>query len=726
MYFTKNKITVVFFFGLVLLTCFSFKTNVLKALTINLLDELIQEGVTDNPQLPTSSTYKFEETTYRPLEFNNQSILPTTQTLTSQSAPNIVFILTDDQPSYALGIAGDPIIRTPNIDALGRSGGMFFKNAYVATPLCAPSRSSLLTGKMSHSHGVLYNSLLLPSAQLTLPEVLKSNGYDTALIGKCHLGTPSGMGFDYQIETPAWPSWAYGASYPVIRNGRSELQTQYHTNFLTDEAIKYIGDKISTQSTTHKPFFLWLAYNAPHQLNNPPPTPNRYTVSQFGQPTSITDNLTTKPPQQSLQSPHQILNLTSVPITGTIGWPQVQAAKEAAWEEISIIDDSVGRIKQKLAELGISDNTIIVYLSDNGLFYGEHQLFQKASYFYEEQVKTPLIINYPRIISSPGIKNTYVSTIDLAPTLLSMVGLTPPSDMQGKSMLPFLRNQSTSHRTSAFFEFTSVDGSQEKYYPMRGLAMDGFKLVHHIITNDTKTGAITGATYTPDGKDYELYNLNTDPKEMVNLARRNGPTDSPLNRLRIDSNLGTQVRKMLREIARWQTDTRDPIARVISGARYTWINASTVRLEWTSPDALSTEVTYKERGCTSCVLQEKYDFNLTSAHAIEVNGISSIKNYDFTLYSISENGNGAYQNLSVNAGSPPASSPTPTAIPRSTATPPTNVADVNSDNSVDILDIGIIIDNYGRTPLPNPRADINYDNSADILDIGIIIDNYNR
>jgi N-acetylglucosamine-6-sulfatase len=727
----KLKITILIL-GIITILQFPVKTNAQTAPT-NLIDELFQEGITGQYRLPANSDYRFDETTNKALEFNI-SAQAISQPVTVSTAPNIVVILTDDQPPDTLSITGNPIIKTPHIDSLATNGGVYFKNSYTTTDICAPSRSTLLTGKMPHSHGVQFNNLLLPTAQTTIAEILRSSGYDTAAIGKCHLGSHIELGFNHQVETGAWPYWPLGGAYPVIRNGVTEQQTEYHTTFLVNEAIKYLNERVPLQSTTRKPFFMWLALNAPHARNNPPATPNRYSVNQFTKPVSWADDLSSKPPQQSLQSPHQVINFSSTPISGRVRWEDIQAAKEAAYEEISMIDDGVGRIKQRLRELGVADNTVIIFLADNGLFYGEHQLFQKASYFYEEQVKSPLIINYPRIVASPGTKNTYVSTLDFAPTILSFAGINQPTDMQGKSLLPYLKGQTASHRQSAFFEFHSTDGSQAKYFPMRGLVMNGYKLIHHVFTGDTKIGPVDGRTYTPDGKDYEFYNLNADPKEMVNLAQRNGPTDVPLNRLRVHSTYGPQVRKMLREIAVWQTNTNDPIARVLSNLRYTWVNSSSLRLDWSTPDSLTSEAVFKEVGCSACTLQEKFDFVLTPNHSLTLTGLSSGKSYDVNVFSISENGNGVTQYIRVPPGptsTPTATptnrpSPTPSNIPTRTPTSTSHPGDVSGDGLINVIDIGIVIDSYNRSPIPNIRADINRDGIVNILDIGIIVDNYSR
>lgn len=601
--------------------------------------EIDSEGLTGVDRYPTSSDLKFNEEVFRSVDIFDRSEALSTTTLTTTTTPNVIVILTDDQPPDTLGVAGNTIIKTPNIDKLATSGGMYFSNTYVTTPLCAPSRSSLLTSRMAHSHGVLYNNLLLPTNQITLPKVLKLNGFDTAMIGKCHIGDYRELGYDYQVETGPYPLWGNG-SYTVLRNGVSETQTLYHTRFLTNEAIKYISDKTAQQATSKKPFFVWLAYNAPHAPNSPPSTPDRYQASQFVKPVSWTDNLSTKPLQQSLQKPHQIIS------TGKFTWEDLQVREEKLYEEISIVDDSVGRIKQKLLQLGIADNTIIVYLSDNGVMYGEHQIYGKGAYFYEEQVKSPLIINYPKIVQNPGKKLTYVSSIDLAPTILSMLGIPVPSRMQGKSLLPFIKGQSAVHRNSAYFEWFNMNGLQETYLPMRGLVMDKYKLIHHLATGDVKE-LPDGSKYAPDGKDFEFYNLNSDPNEMVNLAKRNSTTDSPLNRLREDSTYGRQIRKMLREIAVWQVNTKDPMARVITNLRYTWINPTSVKITWNTPDNLTSELVYKRNGCTSCTQQEKYDFTYTKDHSVTVTGIDAQTRYDFIVYSISVQGNGVHQRLTV-------------------------------------------------------------------------------
>ncbi len=365
-----------------------------------------------DPKFPDKSTYPSPE-----------PVLGVT-TAATDKRPNIIVIISDDQPNTFLGLAGNKILQTPNIDNLANRG-MYFTNFYVPQGVCSPSRASILTGKLPHVHGLTRLNLLLPPEQPTLPKILQSNGYNTAIIGKCHLGHPFdplainygfndrlivvpdigtvGGGFGGFVATNKLPvSWT---NYDIVRDGTllgnptvatpsPELQSTYITDYFTDQAIEYVTK--ASADPTGKPFFLWLSHVAPHRPATPKEGCIKYKNAPISEPSSASDDLSTKPLIQSKTHTHyvydtgfQTLNDYPDPV------PLTERIRDV-YEVMDNLDQNVGRLTKTLEELKLTDNTIIIYLSDNSLPFGEHQLVYKGPFLYDELVKVPFIIYYPQ------------------------------------------------------------------------------------------------------------------------------------------------------------------------------------------------------------------------------------------------------------------------------------------------------------------------------------------
>ncbi|MBI3576607.1 sulfatase-like hydrolase/transferase [Candidatus Gottesmanbacteria bacterium] len=495
--------------------------------------------------------------------------------------PNIIVIITDDQAPNTIGLAGNSVIKTPNIDRLGKEG-IYFKNMYVPTGQCAPSRASLWTGKMPHAHGVITNGLLLPDGQVTLPEILKSTGYQTAFIGKCHLGqAKERFQFDWRIETDGIPdatkstynTW-YG--YQILRNGVVEERSEYITDFLTNETISYI-------KSAQKPFFLWLAHPAPHLPTIPPRGSNRYSIDQIPTPVSITDDSFTKPPQQQISTRQFYLDK---------GWPAIKSFLKDTYEIISNMDNNVGRIMNVLSDLQIRNDTLVIYLSDNGLLFGEHQQYGKGPTFYEEQMKTPFIISYPALVKQGKTTDALSSTTDVLPTLLDILGISLPIGIQGTSFLPVLTGEQSTYRPSLLLEYAQQGNNK---LPMRGIIANGYKWTHYLAST------IGGVFY--DGKDYELYDLHQDPYEMNNIMKRLGKDDHPLARMITNVTYGSIVRRLRREMAVWQTDTKDPYGKLIKELGIQPSGDTSLTVTWKTEESLPSEIEWRESSCGTCPIK---------------------------------------------------------------------------------------------------------------------------
>jgi N-acetylglucosamine-6-sulfatase len=419
--------------------------------------------------------------------------------------PNIVFILIDDLRWDELGIAGHPFIKTPHIDRIAREGARF-RHAFMTTPLCSPSRASFLTGQYAHTHGITDNvDRSAASHQLvTWPRLLHDAGYATAFIGKWHMGNDDQPrpGFD------RWVSFKGQGTYtnpPINEDGKSVQPPGYITDILNNYAVEFIRRRHD------KPFLVWLAHKAIH----PEAAQNNdgsvdLTKSELFIPADRHKNL-----YAGLPIPHRP-NYARAPegkpaLLRKIGNLPPLGAATATTDEailgrqrsIAAIEEGVGEILKALKETGQLDNTVIVFTSDNGYFYGEHGLSVERRLAYEEAIRMPLLVRYPKAIKAGTVRDEFALNIDLAPTLLELAGVAVPRAMQGRSLVPLLAGKRTAWRDSFLIEYCS-----DKVFP-RVLQMgyravrDGrWKYIHYLELN---------------GMD-ELYDLKTDPYEMKNLT----------------------------------------------------------------------------------------------------------------------------------------------------------------------------------------------------------------
>ena len=428
----------------------------------------------------------------------------------SAARPNIVFILIDDLRWDELGIAGHPFIKTPNIDRIGKEGAMF-RNAFMTTPLCSPSRASFLTGQYAHTNGITDNVDRSPASHklVTFPLLLHQSGYETAFIGKWHMGnddTPR-PGFD------RWVSFKGQGTYldpDINEDGKSVKPSGYITDILTGYAVEFIKRRHD------KPFLIYLAHKAihPEVMQNDDGSVNLADAERFI-PAERHQNLYAgktiphrpnygRAPEGKPALQRKIGDLPPLG-AGTVTRDESILGRQRS---LMAIEEGVGKIWQALKETGQLDNTIIVFASDNGYFYGEHGLSVERRLAYEESIRMPLLVRYPTAIKPGTVRDEFALNIDLAPTLLELAGVAVPATMQGRSLVPLLKGTRPAWRSSFLIEYYS-----DKVFP-RVLQM-GYKAV--------RNGRWKYIHYLElEGMD-ELYDLETDPYEMKNLiasARR--------------------------------------------------------------------------------------------------------------------------------------------------------------------------------------------------------------
>lgn len=397
--------------------------------------------------------------------------------------PNIVFIYTDDQRWDAMSCAGHPFLKTPNFDRLAREGARF-RNAFVTTPLCSPSRASFLTGRYVHAHGVTGNrdNNALSHQLVTWPRLLHDAGYETAFIGKWHMGnddTPR-PGFD------RWVSFRGQGAYvdPVINvDGKSGRVTGYMTDLLTDFAVEFI------RRPHTKPFVLYLAHKAVHGPFTPAERhKNLFSDQAIRRAPSAADTLEGKPVLRR--------EATAKAQTG----PSDETIRNQL-RTLMAVDEGVGRVLGALEAAGQLDNTMVVFSSDNGYFWGEHGLGDKRA-AYEESIRIPLLMRYPKLIRPGSTPDEMALNVDIGPTMLELGGAPVPKDMHGRSLVPVLRGHAGNWRKALLAEYFA-----EPQFPRiptwQAVRTGRWKYIHY--------------TEIPDAG--ELYDLKSDPYEMKNLIR---------------------------------------------------------------------------------------------------------------------------------------------------------------------------------------------------------------
>lgn len=395
--------------------------------------------------------------------------------------PNIVFIMSDDHRWNHTGFMGHPWIQTPNMDRMAKEG-LVFNNAFCTTSLCSPSRACFITGQYAHKHGVKNNITPWNNKNVTVLELMKKGGYKTAFIGKWHMPGhfPELRGVDRFITFTAKTGQGQYFDCPLIIDGvETQRKGKYIGEDLTDFAIEFINKE------KDNPFCLYLAHKAPHGPFKPPPE-----LKNFYKDKNI-DHL----PKWA----HRYAGMCDGEIYGGVLW-NAEAQYKKYCSLITSLDQQVGRVIDELERLGIADNTIVIYSTDNGYFFGDKGHFDKR-WAYEPSLRIPFIVKYPVGIKKPGSRSDeMILNVDLAPTLLDLAGLPIPANMDGKSILPVIEGQSTPLRDAFHYEFF-------KDFPP--YTVPGIDAV--------RTNEFLYIEYNESRMKPELYNILKDPENINDL-----------------------------------------------------------------------------------------------------------------------------------------------------------------------------------------------------------------
>lgn len=462
------------------------------------------------------------------------------QKVTKLQAPNIVFIMSDDHAYQAISAYGHGLNKTPNIDRIANEGAIF-NRGFVTNSICAPSRAVMLTGKHSHINGKVDNILPYNWNQGNVAKRLQKSGYQTALIGKIHLnGFP--QGFDYSNVLPGQGDY-YNPDF--IENGIKKQYKGYVTKITTEIALDWLTNKRDKE----QPFMLMYHQKAPHRSWMPEEKyfesfddkefelpknffdtyDNRFAASKHEMgivnDLDIVYDLKMLDKEQEIKTHYreafqnQYNRMDSIqkkvwdayydPIIADFKSKKLEGEVLAKWKfnrymqdylrTIQSVDDGVGEILDYLDENGLSENTIVVYTSDQGFYLGEHGWFDKR-FMYEESFRTPLLMKFPKEIKPGTVVNQMVQNLDFAPTFLDYANTKIPKDIQGASFRKVVNGKVSEWRDAIYYAYYEFPGEHhvKRHY---GIRTESYKLIHFYYDIDQ----------------WELYDLEKDPSEMNNV-----------------------------------------------------------------------------------------------------------------------------------------------------------------------------------------------------------------
>lgn len=411
--------------------------------------------------------------------------------------PNLIFILTDDQRFDALGCMGNPNIRTPNMDRLASTGALF-RNAFVTTSICSPSRACCLTGRYGSLNGVRdFSGPGLGAGETTFVDVLKQRGYHAGYAGKWHLkrpADPAEAGFD---ESTCFRGNGPHTDRKVMEEGVEKVAPGFIEDYLADWASQFI----ESASRRSDPFLLHYSTQVPHmdhefQWNPRLETYDSYLPVRMRVPQSWRDDLSGKPAY--LKDSRFIQQATKY---GYHNSSRVAAHIREYYAAITDMDAALGRMLSSLDRLGLRENTYIVFMGDNGWFLGEHR-FTSKMLPYEESIRVPMMVCGPGI--KPQVRDEMTLNADVFPTLLDMAGIGLPGDINGRSVMPLVEGETTSWRRHVCYEATGTALGSHPLAAVRGFE---WKYIQTYDRDDPSRVVFE-----------ELYDMDLDRAELNNLA----------------------------------------------------------------------------------------------------------------------------------------------------------------------------------------------------------------
>ncbi len=446
---------------------------------------------------------------------------------------NVVYIMADDLAYQAVSAYGSEISKlapTPNIDRIANEGARM-DAVYCTNSICGPSRASILTGKFSHVNGFYKNvdGGDFDGEQLTFPKVFQENGYQTAVIGKWHLGTTP-TGFDYSKVLINWGGQGTYYKPQFCVNGIDTIQEykRHSTQVIEDDCIDWLESR-----DKKKPFMLLYQFKAPHRDWRPDsmyhdlfsdfdfPLPETFNDDYEGRLAAsqnmmeIENHLNRRDmkqePPKALPTRKDSMKWYAYGDRGQFWTPNdsLQGEELKYWKYqtyikdylrcVAGVDRAIGAVLDYLEDNGLAENTLVVYTSDQGFYLGEHGWFDKR-WMYEESFKMPFVIKCPGIIDPGTISDQMIMNVDFAPTLIDFAGLEVPGEMQGTSFKGVFTEEEVPNREAVYYHYYEWP-IWHQVQPHYGIRTDKYKLMHFYYSMD----------------EWELYDIESDPQEMHNI-----------------------------------------------------------------------------------------------------------------------------------------------------------------------------------------------------------------
>jgi choline-sulfatase len=421
---------------------------------------------------------------------------------------NVIFIIGDDHSTEVLGAYGNKIVRTPNLDQMAKRGIMF-THAYVNSPVCSPSRQSMITGKYPHATGVSLLKSSFPEEQVTIADHLSPLGFKTALIGKHHFNNTSNHGFNLKIDKkdylkhvrenslamlsadiksrPTWKPfkdpahiWLNAEGLPSAYRDEDEAGT-----FYAKKAIDFINQNREER------FCLWLGFEEPHSpFNFPVEFADRYNPDEMPLPQGS--------PEDDRWVPAVFKDLTDEQKKGIIA---------SYYTSVEFLDKNVGLVLDAVNQDGLAESTLVIYVGDHGYLLNDHKRFEKHM-MWEPAVKAPLIIQAGEKYGQSRVEPAMTEFIDLVPTAIEALGVDALSGVHGKSLVPLLAKETDKHKDHVFSEFLEDNKAMIRTREWKYIFTTG--------KSDLGQGYATGNP--PPGITHRLYDMAADPKETHNLS----------------------------------------------------------------------------------------------------------------------------------------------------------------------------------------------------------------
>ena len=435
--------------------------------------------------------------------------------------PNILFIMSDDHASHAMSCYGSRINATPNLDRIAE-GGMRFDNCFCTNSICTPSRAAILTGTYNHVNRVTTLSTPMDNRLPTFVKDLQASGYQTGIFGKWHLGQGRAhepTGFDDWAVLPGQGLY-HNPTFIFKGDGESKRRpvAGYVTDLITDMSLGFLAAR-----DRDRPFFLMCHHKAPHRSWEPDEKhAHMYLNEDVPEPETLFDDYSNRAAaaaaaQMRLGTHNVPMDLKSeiprdLPELELRKWAYQRYIKDYL-RVVASIDDNVGRLLDYLDDEGLSEDTIVVYTSDQGFFLGDHGWYDKR-FMYEESLRMPYIMRYPRLIEAGTVNADMILNVDFAPTYLELADLPIPADVQGRSFAPQLAGERPDDWRQAMYYRYWMHKAHHNVYAHYGIRTHRHKLIYYYADAMGTEGSID-ETYEPE---WELFDLEADPFELNNIV----------------------------------------------------------------------------------------------------------------------------------------------------------------------------------------------------------------